>query len=177
MVYNSQHSFAKCKDIDEFKELSLDSMYKKLNDFQKRFSKLKIVNPQADNNKGLKEKVLNSVGDIFNELYYIYKDKYNEEQQTSKKPHKEKPPKKLDKKERTKKPTKDDLREFNEWVNKKEISINSELFKRDCNLQRRGDMLKLLYNTNDKKKNSNLVNVIKSGLNDLKKEIEKMSED
>ena len=50
-------------------------MYKKLNDFQKRFSKLKIVNPQADNNKGLKEKVLNSVGDIFNELYYIYKDK------------------------------------------------------------------------------------------------------
>ena len=69
------------------------------------------------------------------------------------------------------------MREFNEWVNKKEIGINSELFKRDCNLQRRGDMLKLLYNTNDKKKNSNLVNVIKSGLNDLKKEIEKMSED
>ena len=38
-------------------------------------------------------------------------------------------------------------------------------------------LIKLLYNTNDKKKNSNLVNVIKSGLNDLKKEIGKMSED
>ena len=69
------------------------------------------------------------------------------------------------------------MREFNEWVNKKEISINSKLFKRHFNIQRPSDMLKLLYNTNDKKKNSNLVNVIKSGLNDLKKEIGKMSED
>ena len=79
MVYNSQHSFAKFKDIDEFKELSLGSIYKKLNDFQKKFNKLKIVNPQTDNNKVLKEKVLGGVGDILNELYYIYKDRYNEE--------------------------------------------------------------------------------------------------
>ena len=33
LVYNSQHSFAKFKDFDGFKELSLDSMYKRLNDF------------------------------------------------------------------------------------------------------------------------------------------------
>ena len=33
LIYNSQHSFRKFQDIDEFKELSLDSMYKKLNDF------------------------------------------------------------------------------------------------------------------------------------------------
>ena len=33
LIYNSQQSFAKFKDIDEFKELSLDSMYKKPNDF------------------------------------------------------------------------------------------------------------------------------------------------
>ena len=31
-VYNSQQRFVKFKDIDEFNELSLDSMYKKLND-------------------------------------------------------------------------------------------------------------------------------------------------
>ena len=36
LMYNSQHSFTKFKDIDEFKELSLDSMYKKLNDFKKK---------------------------------------------------------------------------------------------------------------------------------------------
>ena len=38
-------------------------------------------------------------------------------------------------------------------------------------------MLKTLYTTNDKKKNSKLVNVIKSGLSDLKNEIENMGEE
>ena len=32
LICNPQHSFTKFKDIDEFKELSFDSMYKKLND-------------------------------------------------------------------------------------------------------------------------------------------------
>ena len=79
LTYNSQHNFTKFKDINEFKELSLDSMYKKLNDLKKRFNKLKAVDPQTDENKVLKPKVLDNVGDLFNELYYIYKDKYNEE--------------------------------------------------------------------------------------------------
>ena len=73
LIYNSQHGFTKFKDIDEFKELSLDSMYKKLNDFKKRFNKLKSVDPQTDKNKALKQKILDNVGDLFNELYYIYK--------------------------------------------------------------------------------------------------------
>ena len=38
-----------------------------------------FVNPQTDENKALKTKVLDNVGDLFNELFYIYKDKYNEE--------------------------------------------------------------------------------------------------
>ena len=79
LIYNSQHSFTKFKDIDEFKELSLDSMYKKLNDSKKRFNKLKTINSQTDENKVLKPKALDNVRDLFNELYYIYKDKYNEE--------------------------------------------------------------------------------------------------
>ena len=33
LINNSQHSFKKFEDIDEFKELLLDSVYKKLNDF------------------------------------------------------------------------------------------------------------------------------------------------
>ena len=43
--------------------------------------------------------------------------------------------------------------------------------------QRPSDMLKSVYKTNDKKKNNDLVNVIKTGLNDLKKEIENMGEE
>ena len=38
-------------------------------------------------------------------------------------------------------------------------------------------MVKTVYTTNNRRKNEKLVNVTKSGLNDLKKEIEKMSDD
>ena len=38
-------------------------------------------------------------------------------------------------------------------------------------------MLKTLYTTNDKKKSNKLVNVIKSGLSDLKNKIKEISED
>ena len=37
--------------------------------------------------------------------------------------------------------------------------------------------MKALYTANDKKKNNGLVNVIKSGLSNLKKEIENMGEE
>lgn len=54
-------------------------MYNRLKDFKKRFNGLQTVNPQADKNKDLKLKVLNDAEDLFNWLYYIYQDKYNEE--------------------------------------------------------------------------------------------------
>ena len=69
LIYNSQHSFTKFKDIDEFKELSLDSMYKKLNDLKKNINKFKAVNPQTNENKVLMPKVLDNVGDIL--MIYI----------------------------------------------------------------------------------------------------------
>ena len=47
----------------------------------KKINKLKVVDPQTDENKVLQPKVLDNVGDLFNELYYIYKDKYNEERE------------------------------------------------------------------------------------------------
>ena len=56
-------------------------MFKKLNDFKKIFNKLKTVVPQTNENKVLNPKVLDNVGDLFNELYYVYKDKYNEEKE------------------------------------------------------------------------------------------------
>ena len=59
-------------------------------------------------------------------------------------------------------------------VSEKEIDLNEEIFKKYFNFQRRSDMLMLL-NKNDKEKNIELVNVINSGLKDLKEEIKKMS--
>ena len=40
---------------------------------------LEKVNPQAKEKEDLKSKVLDEIRDLFNELYYVYKDKYNEE--------------------------------------------------------------------------------------------------
>ena len=54
-------------------------MYKKLNDFFKKINKFKVLDPQTNENKVLKPKVLDNVRDLFNDPYYIYKDKYNEE--------------------------------------------------------------------------------------------------
>ena len=67
------------------------------------------------------------------------------------------------------------MKNLNELINKEKMGINRELFKRYFNFQRPSEMLKFVYNTIDKKKNNDLVNVIKSGLSDLKNEIKKMS--
>ena len=118
----------------------------------------------------MKPKVLNNVGDVFSELHYIFKDKYNEEkddldtkskksfyykklwltddyQYESEEEEKEEKQqhisKKLDKKESPNKSR------FNEWVNRKETGINSEIFPKHFSFQRPSDMLKAVYTTND----------------------------
>ena len=103
----------------------------------------------------MKPNVFDNVGDLFNELYYIYKDKYNEEkdglnakkQNTSllqkietywwlsirvwrRKRATDKTSKKSDKKEPLKKLTKNNASNFNEWVNINEIGKNSELYQK-----------------------------------------------
>ena len=79
LIYSTQYSFAKFRNIDDIKELSLDSMYKKLNDFHKKFTRFKIVVSRTKDKKILKNKVLSNAGNLYNDLYYIYKDKYNKE--------------------------------------------------------------------------------------------------
>ena len=84
---------------------------------------------------------------------------------------------KFEKEEEEEEETKFNVNKFNEWVIKQEKSINEELFKKYFNFQRPSDMLMLLNKTNDETKNNELVNMINSGLKDLKEEIKKMSEE
>ena len=58
----------------------------------------------------------------------------------------------------------------------KEPDINKGIFKNYFFFQTPSKLLKNLYKRNDKEKNSMLVNVINGGLEDLKKEINNMSE-
>ena len=69
------------------------------------------------------------------------------------------------------------MKEFKEWINREETGINSELFQKHFNFQRPSDMLKAVYTTNYKSKNNNLVELIKSGLSDLKAEIKNRNEE
>ena len=52
-------------------------MHKTMKDFHKKFTSLGNVVSRTNYNKTLKNKVLINAGDLYNDLYYIYKDKYN----------------------------------------------------------------------------------------------------
>ena len=65
---------------------------------------------------------------------------------------------------------------MNKFDTKEGTGINRELFKRYFNFQMPTAMVKALY-TNNRRKINQLVNIIKSRLNDLKSEIERVSED
>ena len=69
------------------------------------------------------------------------------------------------------------MEKFNECVNKRKTDINSELFEKDFNYERASEIVETSYNSNNRKKNNDLVNKIKSWLSDLKNEIADMSEE
>ena len=77
LIYNTEHSFAKLRNTDDIKKLSFDSMFNLMREYHKKFTSLKNLVPRTKNNKELKQEVLINAGDIYNELYYIYKNKYN----------------------------------------------------------------------------------------------------
>ena len=81
-----------------------------------------------------------------------------------------------EKEEEEQKPTKDDYKTLIKQITVEEKDINDDLFNKYFKFQRPSDMIMLLNKTNDTEKNNKLVNLINSGLKDLKEEIKKMSE-
>ena len=62
-------------------------------------------------------------------------------------------------------------------INREKLPINNELFKKHFKVQKLIIMYKVLYETNDKEKNSKLVDIFNSRLKDLKEEIKNMSKE
>ena len=164
--------------------MSLDSFYKKLNKFNDEITSLKNVSSRKEEKKELKNQVLFNTKKLYNVLYYIYKDKYNKEINSLDRNNKEW----LDYKNlrlvwrrtkrtrRTKIKKKDDVIALNKHIIDEEATINDDLFNKYFKIQRPSNMFPLLNKTNYPKKNNKLVNLINSGLKDLKEEIKKMSE-
>ena len=78
--------------------------------------------------------------------------------------------------EEEQKPTKDDYKILIKQITDEETDINDDLFNKYFKVQRPSDMLMPLNKTNDTEKNNKLVNLINSGLKDLKEKIKKISE-
>ena len=121
---------------------------------------------------------------LYNELYYIYKGKYNKEINSLDTKNKDQ----LDYKklrltddlyssEEEQDETKTDMNKFSKYIAEEEIDISNELFTKQLKFQGFSDMLKDLNQINDIEKISKLVDVIIRGLKDLKKEIKEMSEE
>ena len=76
LIYDVNHSFAKLKNIYYLKKLSLDSMFNLMKDHHKKFNSLNKLKAQKEINEKRKQDVLTNIGDIYNELYDVYKSKY-----------------------------------------------------------------------------------------------------
>ena len=66
------------KNINDIKDLSIDSMFNRMRMYHEKFTSLNNLTPRTENKEELKQEVLNNADDIYNELYHIYKNKYNE---------------------------------------------------------------------------------------------------
>ena len=117
-------------------------MHKKLKDFHKIFTGLKNATPRTKDNKNLKNRVLKDAGDLYNGLYYIYKNKCNKEINGFDTENK----RQLDYKklrlsddyqypseeETSEKLTKTDFVELNEQIIEEETEINEECYMNKC---------------------------------------------
>ena len=79
LIYDVNHSFAKLKNIDDIKKLSLDSMFNLMKVHHKKLNSLIDLKPRSRENKDKRLEVIVYAGNIYSKLYDIYRSKYNKE--------------------------------------------------------------------------------------------------
>ena len=187
LIYNINHSFAKLTNIDDIKKLSLDSMFSIMKEYHKKFNSLKKLKTRTKDHEKRKQEVLTNVGDIYNELYDVHKSKCNEKIDKLSAKNKIKLNYKQlrlsdeylhssEEEQEEQKPARDDYKTLIKQILDEEADINDDLFNKYFKFQKPSDMLMLLNKSKDTEKNNKLVNLINSGLKDLKEQIKKMSE-
>ena len=164
------------KDL-RFEKMIIDDAEMKQDEFNAKLNVLSNYNSKIQKYNDAKNKLLDyakkcykgreKIIEGFKEgMFPLKSDDKFEEQQTSKK---------FNKKEPLIQPTKIGVNELNELITKE--GMNKKLFKNYFKFQMLTEMLKILYNLNNRKKSIQLVNTIKSGLSDLKNEIKNISAD
>ena len=79
MTYNTKYSFSNLRNIDYIKKLSLDSVFNLMKEHYKKLNSLINLKLRTRVNKNKRLEVIIHAGDIYNELYNIYRSKYNKE--------------------------------------------------------------------------------------------------
>ena len=148
--------------------------------------------------KELKNKVLCNAENLYNKLYYIYKDKCNKEinsldtknkkkldykklrlsyyKYLSEEDQEEQEEQKEQEEQEEQEKTKTDIDKFSKYIAEKETDINEELSTRHFGFQKPSDIFNSLIDTNDIEKSNKLVVSITGVLKEFKEEINKMSE-
>ena len=136
--------------------------------------------------KELKNRVLSNAENLYNKLYYIYKDKHNKQINSFDTKNKGKfDHKKLrlsgyqylsEEEQEEQKEAKTDIDKFSKYIAEKETDVNEELFRKLFGFQKPSDIFNSLIDTNDIEKSNKLVVSIIGALKDFKEQINKMSE-
>ena len=77
LIYNGNLNFTELENIDNIKNLPLDSMFNLMRKYHKKFNKLSNLKPRTKDTKNKRLEVVIRAGNVYNKLYKIYKSKYN----------------------------------------------------------------------------------------------------
>ena len=77
LIYDANHSFTNLRNIGDIKKLPLDSMFNLMREYHKKFNSFNNLKTRTKDNEKRKQELLTNVGDIYNDLYDIYKSKSN----------------------------------------------------------------------------------------------------
>ena len=199
---NVDYDFSDYKTFKElfrylyYKETTIDDVERKQDEFSAAIADLKNYAPRDNKYVEAKNKLLNNAKNFYegrekiiegfkNRVFPLYYSEIYEQMEAAAAAaaaaKEEKEEKRRKKKNKKKKQGKNPFNpeEVIEWmINREKLPINNELFKKHFKLERPVFLYKVLYETNnDKEKNSKLVNIFNSGLEDLEKEIKEMSKE
>ena len=169
LIYDVNHSFAKLRNIDDIKKLSLNSIFNLMKKHRKKFNSLNNLKTRTKDNEKRKKEVLTNVGDIYNELYDIYKSKYSKKIDKLSAKNKTKlnykqlrlsdeyvySSEEEQEEQEEQKPTKVDYKTLIKQITDEETDISDEIFKKYFKVKRPSDMLMFLNKTNDTEKKIN----------------------
>ena len=132
--------------------------------------------------KELKNKVLSNARDLYKNLYYAYKDKYDKETNSLDTKNREKLHyEKLRLSDYSFEEKQDepitDMNKFKEWIDNKETDIKIEVFNKYFSTEKPSEIFKYICEEYNIDKKNMTINIVNSELEDLKKKIKKMTKE